>query len=217
MAQRKTIALVIFALVLASLAYWWFAGRGPAVETTAYTESFDAPGTWTVGDDPNASASVHDGVYELFVELTGDVFWGSAGRNFADGVYEVEATPLEGAINNGYGLLFRINNEDKNFYMFKVSSDGYVWIGRCRNNCAEAEALVEQDWFASAAVAQGLGTTNHLRVIAGGPEMAFFVNDTEVGRATDDTLPSGDVGLIAETFTPEGLRVAFDNFKFTPD
>ena len=44
----------------------------------------------------------------------------------------------------------------------------------------------------------------------------FFVNDVQVGQVTDETLEAGDIGLLAETFTPGGLRVAFDNFTVLP-
>ncbi len=99
--------------------------------------------------------------------------------------------------------------------MFKVSSDGFVFIGRCDDSCLETEVLVSQDWFSSPAVNQGL-ETNILRISALGPEMTFFVNDIEVGRVTDESLKSGDIGLLAETFAPGGIVVAFDNFKVTP-
>ena len=123
---------------------------------------------------------------------------------------------MEGALDNGYGMLFRVNSEDGRFYMFKVSSDGFVFIGLCDSSCADVQVLADRDWFGSLAVNQGLGATNRLRVVATGPEMIFYVNDTEVGRVEDDTLGQGDIGMMAETFTPEGLTVAFDNFSVTP-
>ena len=46
--------------------------------------------------------------------------------------------------------------------------------------------------------------------------MIFYVNDEEVGRATDDSLDKGDIGLLTETFAPGGLQVAFDNFSVQP-
>ena len=51
---------------------------------------------------------------------------------------------------------------------------------------------------------------------AAGPDLTFFVNVVEVGRVTDEALQAGDIGLWTETFTPGGLRVAFDNFSVTP-
>ncbi len=216
--NRRTIIFSALIIILLAFAGWWFLLRdsGPAIETNPFTDTFDEVGTWTVGDDATATGTIQNGVYNISVEESGAIFWVSGGRNFANAEYEVAATPIEGTVDNGYGMLFRVNNEEKNYYLFKVSSDGFVWIGRCATNCTESTALVERDWFASDAVLQGLGLTNILRVQASGSDMIFYVNDTEVGRTTDETYTAGDIGLIAETFAPGGLQVEFDNFTVTP-
>jgi hypothetical protein len=216
--KRRTILLAGIPIIVIAFLAWWFLLRdsGPPVEEAGYSETFDEAGTWPVGDDGTATGTIRDGVYEMFVELSGDIFWVTGGRNFANAVYEVAATPVEGTIDNGYGLLFRVDNEENAFYIFKVSSDGYVYIGRCINSCTELTALVDRDWFASDAVQQGLNITNILRVEADGSDMIFYVNDAEVGRATDEELTQGDIGLVAETFSPGGLRVQFDNFSVMP-
>jgi hypothetical protein len=216
--SRRAIFFTAVSLILIGALAWWFLLRdsGPPLERGAYADSFDEAGSWTVGDDATATGTVRNGVYEMSVELSGDIFWVTGGRNFADGRYEVAATPVEGVIDNGYGMLFRVDSDDSNFYVFKVSSDGYVFIGRCSDSCAQATPLVERDWFASEAVLQGQNVTNILSVEAGGSDMIFYVNGTEVGRASDETLSQGDIGLVAETFAPGGLRVQFDDFNVTP-
>jgi hypothetical protein len=214
---RRRYIVAAAVIVVIGLLIWQFALRsGPRPETEPYNETFDAVGTWTAGEGATSAGVVADGVYEMSVDLSGDIVWATAGRVFADGVYEVEATPLEGAVDHGYGMLFRVDNEDGRFYMFKVSSDGYVFAGLCDNSCAEVQVLADLDWIGSPAVNQGLEATNRLRVDASGAELIFYVNDTEVGRVEDNTLGKGDVGLMAETFTPEGLTIAFDNFSVTP-
>lgn len=208
---------LVAALVLVGVLIWrLIVGAGPPVQTSAYSETFDTAGSWTAGFGANAEGVVEDGVYNMSIDLSGDTFWATAGRNLADGVYEVEATPLEGTLDNGYGMIFRVDGGEQSFYVFKISSDGYVFIGHCAENCAQTESLVGQDWFPSPAVNQGLGITNHIRVIASGPEMIYYVNGIEVGQIFDETLENGDIGLLAETLSPGGLRVAFDNFKVTP-
>jgi len=197
---------------------WWFFLRdvGPPLERGPYSEPFNEAGSWTVGDDATATGTIQNGVYEMSIEQSGDIFWVTAGRKFADAAYEVAATPVEGTLDNGYGMLFRVDDKDSAFYIFKISSDGYVYIGRCIESCADVTVLVDRDWFASDAVQQGLNVTNILRVEASGSDMIFYVNGTEVGRATDEELEQGDIGLVAETFTPGGLRVQFDNYSVMP-
>ena len=215
--DRGRFVIAAVAIVIAGIFVWLFFVRDRSrPETEPYNETFDSVGSWTAGEGATSAGVVADGVYEMSLDLSGEIAWATGGRVFGDGVYEVEATPVEGALDNGYGMLFRADNEDGRFYMFKVSSDGFVFIGLCEDSCAEVQALVERDWFGSPAVNQGLGATNRLRVVADGPDLIFYVNDTEVGRVEDDTLGQGDIGLMAETFTPEGLTVAFDNFSVTP-
>jgi hypothetical protein len=215
--RRTIISIVALAIALLLIGAWWLLPRVfSPVETEPYLETFDDVGGWTAGEGASATGQVSDGAYEMVIDLSGDSFWATAGRNFADGVYQVEATPLEGAEDNGYGMLFRVDAEAEQFYVFKVSSDGYVYIGLCSDSCADQMALIGRDWFESPAVIQGLGVTNVLRVLASGPDLTFYVNDVEVGRVTDETLQAGDIGLLSETFTPGGLRLAFDNFSVEP-
>lgn len=208
-------ALVLL-LVIVLIAWQLFGQSGPTVQSEPFQETFDSIGTWTTGEDVNAVGIVADGVYEMSLEQSGDIFWVTAGQTFADGEYEVEITPLEGAQDNGYGMLFRVNEEDDSFYVFKVSSDGFVFIGYCADSCLEQTALVGEDWFATNAVKQGFGVTNSLRAVVSGSDMTFYINGEEVGNASDDVLRRGDIGLMAETFTPGGLRVTFDNFTVMP-
>lgn len=218
-AQKRRISLLVSLLIiviLVLLAGRFITSRNSRPQTEPYLESFDSVGDWTAGEGVNAEGTIVDGAYQMSVELSGDIFWATAGQNFADGTFEVEATPMDGVADNGYGMLFRIDDEGNNFYVFKVSSDGYVFAGLCSDRCLEQQVLLAADWFATPAVRTGLGVTNVLRAEVSGPDMIFYVNDEEVGRATDNTLRKGDIGLLAETFAPGGLRVAFDNFSVQP-
>lgn len=184
-------------------------GNGP------YLETFDDPGDWSTGNDTYSEGQVVDGVYDLLIKGEDVSRWASAAREFGDGVYQVEATQVEGPIDNGYGMLFRADPDAGDFYLFKVSGDGFVWIGRYVDG-VESEAIVGEHWFASPAVRQGTGVTNVLRVRAESGNLIFYVNDQEVGRVTDNSFASGDIGVFAQTLGFPGVRVHFDNFSVTP-
>lgn len=181
-----------------------------------YEETFDDAGKWGIGEDLEASGEVTGGRYEFLVNANLGLFWATAGERMSDGVYQVEATQLEGPLDNGYGMMFRVDSDNNSFYLFEVSGDGYVWIGLCENSCEEEQPLVGNGWVSSDAVNQGLDVTNILRVRAEGGNMIFFVNDQEVGRVTDNTLSRGDIGIMVETLGQGGVLVAFDNFTVTP-
>ena len=184
--------------------------RGP------YEETFDDAGNWGTGEDQEARGEVTGGRYEFLVKADLGLFWATAGEDLSDGVYQVEATQLDGPLDNGYGLMFRVDPDSNSFYLFEVSGDGYVWIGVCEDSCEEEQPLVGNGWVASEAVSQGLNATNVLRARAEGGNLIFFVNDQEVGRVTDNTLRQGDIGIIVETLGQGGVLVAFDNFTVTP-
>lgn len=180
-----------------------------------YAEPFDEPGTWTVGDDTYTEGKIESGVYDLLIKGDDVRRWTHAGESFGDGVYQVETTQVEGPLDNGFGMIFRADTDAGNFYLFKISGDGYVWIGRYRDS-AEEMAIVGNHWIQSTAVQQGLNATNVLRVQAESGNLIFFVNNQEVGRITDNAFSSGDIGLFAETLGSPGVRVHFDNFTVEP-
>jgi len=180
-----------------------------------YVETFNDPGNWSSGDDTYTEGRVIDGVYDLLIKGDDVSRWASAGEDFSDGIFEVEAIQIEGPLDNGYGMLLRADTESGDFYLFKISSDGYVWIGRYRDE-AEEEAIVGSHWFESAAVIQGLNQSNKLRVEAESGNLIFSVNGQEVGRVTDNSFQSGDIGLFAQTLGFGGVNVQFDNYTVTP-
>jgi len=181
-----------------------------------YSETFDEPGSWRVENSSDVVGEVHDGIFDFTVAADELTSWTTAGENFSDGIYSVEATQVAGPDNNAYGMLFRVDDENDNFYSFQISGDGFVWIGRYRDGGAEeAEPIVNDWWFESPVINQG-NATNKLSVQAEGQNLIFFVNDQEVGRVTDDAFSSGDIGLMVRTLGVGGVQVQFDNFSVAP-
>jgi hypothetical protein len=188
-----------------------------ACQSGPYAETFDKSGDWGSGSSADVEGRVDNGVYEMHVKSNSGLYLATAGEYFGDGIYEVEATQVDGPLNNGYGILFKVDEETDSFYVFEISGDGWIWIGRCADLCeSEQVALVGGDWFRSPAVNQGLQATNGLRVVVDGTLMTFFVNGVEVGRTSDDLLTEGDIAVMVEALGESGVRVIFDNFRFTP-
>lgn len=182
-----------------------------------YNETFDDAGDWRVASDSNVTGEVIDGVYDFHVLANNFAFWTTAGLDFRNGRYQVEATQVDGPVDNGYGMIFRVDDENDDFYSFQISGDGYVWIGRYLDGgTEEAEPIIDEWWFPSEAVNQGLNVKNQLAVQAEGANLIFFVNDQEVGRVTDDTFANGDIGLMVQTLGIGDVNVQFDNFSVTP-
>lgn len=202
----KSGLLTAVALFLALIA----AGCTSAGGGLPYEETFDQQGAWSTGEDAFSVGQVADAVYD-FTLLESDLTrWAAAGQSFADGVYSVDARPVAGPLDNGYGLLFRANPEKGDFYLFEISADGYAWIGRYVDG-AEDATIVGSHWFATPAVNQGLNVTNNLRVEAVAGNLIFSVNGQEIGRVTDNTFAEGDIGLLVQSFGESGVQIQFDN------
>ena len=187
--------------------------NAPGSAGLLYEATFDEPGSWGTGRQEGATGAVTDGVYELGIEASRGFFWTAAGASLADGYFEVDVMQTAGSSDSAFGLLLRAEHEVESFYVFEISADGYVWIGWCRRNCAEATSLVEDGWFASEAINQGLSARNTLLVTADGPHLTFFINGSEVGKVDDERATAGDVGLFGETFGDGGLVVQFDDLR----
>lgn len=182
-----------------------------------YTETFETIGNWGTGRSTQVEGQVRNNAYELYVKSNHGLFLASAGKKFGDGIYQIEATQLEGPLNNGYGLVFKLDEEKDAFYTFEISGDGYIWIGYCEGLCEDtAIALVGGDWYPSPAVLTGRHATNRLQVIVERPLMTFLVNGVEIGRTSDTRLAEGDIGVMVEALGEGNIRVAFDNFEFSP-
>ena len=207
--NKHPTVLILCGLFLALLA--------TACQTGPYVETYDKTGKWGSGSSADVEGHVDNGVYELLVKSNSGVYLATAGESFGDGVYEVEATQVAGPLNNGYGFLYKLDEDTDSFYVFEISGDGWIWIGRCADLCeSEQVALVGGDWFRSPAVNQGLQATNSLRVVVDGTLMTFYVNGVEVGRTSDDRLTEGDIAVMVEALGESGVRVIFDNFRYTP-
>lgn len=202
---------VVLLLALTLLAACQNLGQG----LLPYEETFDSPGEWSTGEDTFSVGTVENGVYNFLITENDISRWASSGRSFSDGIFELEATAVEGPLDNGFGMIFRADPEAGDFYLFKISSDGFVWIGRYADG-AEETPIIGNHWFESPAVEQGLGVTNRLRVAAEAGNLIFYVNDQEVGRVTDNTFREGDVGLLAQALGGSGVRVHFDNLSVRP-
>lgn len=185
----------------------------------SYEETFDNPGNWVIETSPEAETAIVDGRYHFLLKSDNRLHWSTAGLTFGDGIYEVEATQLDGPLDNGYGMIFRVQDDNQTFYALEVSGDGYVRISRfcSEEKCDDPEqGVMAEGWFPSEAVNAGLNAMNRLRVRAEAGNMIFFVNEQEVGRVTDNELRRGDIGVIVEPLGEGGILIAFDNFRVLP-
>jgi hypothetical protein len=106
------------------------------------------------------------------------------------------------------GLICRLVDE-RNFYFFVISSDGYYGIGKTQEGRA---SFLGMEQMARHEAIHADGQVNRLRADCIAELLIFYVNDQLVGSALDSDFPRGDVGLLAGAFEEGGVEVLFDNF-----
>lgn len=246
---RRIFVLLTLALVLAGviLVNRWLTGwqfvvpeRPGVLYAAAFDDQAEFNDEWRLYPG-RLSAGIEDD--QLVIEV-GDFNAGAfsfAQPHFADFDLRVVTRAVGGPVDNGYGVIFRLQNRDNDspsddsYYMFLISSDGYYRVVR---RVASRERIIS-DWIPSSAISQGIDAVNHLRVVGQGSRFQFFVNDTLLelcipndpeGISTymmdtciqgtmydaleDDSIPAGQLGVVAiSTETGgSGVRVAFDDF-----
>ena len=120
-----------------------------------------------------------------------------------DFTLEVEATPMSGPDFNGYGLVYRAQDEAR-YTVFAVGSDGYYGVMRLEGG-AETPLV---DWQQFPHIRRGR-QANRLRVACARATCQFYINDEYATSVEDDTWTTGDVGLWVRSFEDGAVAAEF--------
>jgi hypothetical protein len=129
------------------------------------------------------------------------------GQSYDNFTLEIEAAPLSGPGFNGYGLIYRAQ-DDVHYYAFAVGSDGYYAVLQVDGD--EETPLVAWQQFPH--VHRGVGA-NRLRVACAGTTCRFYINDEYATTVEDGTWLAGDVGLWVHSFAGEVVAVQFEGAR----
>lgn len=184
----------------------------PANLALIYEDDFDDSASgWDDAFDTYTTKQYGNNRYQIEVTTSNLVAWGLANRDVADFEVEVEAKFEDGGLSNGYGLLFRFQDRE-NFYRFDISGDGYYLLSKF----VKGEWTTLKDWAASPAIKTG-NSANILKVAAFGPSITVWANGQQLASFQDDSLPHGNFGFFAGTFSDPHIWASFDNLKlWTP-
>ncbi|MCA9920222.1 MAG: DUF1080 domain-containing protein, partial [Anaerolineales bacterium] len=166
-------------------------------------------GNWVMeGDNAGQTAVINE---RLVIELADNSimqFTTLPDQTFDNFILEVDAQLLEGDLGSSYGVLFRMQDTTR-FYRFEITGDGLFMVER-RDGESGWTRFVDR-WTEAAAIKQGLGSVNQLRVEALGQNISLYVNDQLVHQFSDTAYSSGTIALDAGTFVQPQAKVAFDN------
>lgn len=172
-----------------------------------YQESFtDNTSGWDRVINDGGIMDYDSGGYRILVRQPNMNYWSTPEMNFGDVRVEVDVTKLNGPDENRMGLMCRYQNG--NYYFFVISNDGYYGIGKFING--QASLMGDSD-MSPIPIVQ-LEPLNHLRADCVGDMLRFYVNYTEIANVQDGELQTGDVGVMAGSFSEPGVDVLFQNF-----
>lgn len=181
----------------------------PPLTTLPYTDDFSNPQSgWQTLNDLSADVKYDSGALRITVKQENVTQWSAAGKLFKDGVIEVDAKPIAGPTDNGFGILFRMKDR-KNYYHFEISSDGYWKAGWVVDGAWKDWA----DWQPHPAIKTN-GESNRLKVVMKGEKFTFFINDQEITTIEDKQFAQGDIALFALSLLGQpGTDITFDNLS----
>lgn len=165
---------------------------------------------WREYNQGGAVVEIVDGTLNISTSQTGQIWWTNAGRDLSDVIITVQARQTSGPNNNAYGVLCRYQDE-KNFYIFLISGDGYYAVGKYETGRDQITYLTPNgEYVFSEVINQGVAT-NLLRVSCVGNELSLSVNGLPLISVTDSSFVGGDVGLGVSTLEPGTAVVQFDD------
>lgn len=169
-----------------------------------YITTFDDG--WPTLEDEQSKLYVDGGLLVFELGLNTRRYLETTVIDEADIVAEVEATPSTCPEGGGYGMFFRLSDEN-NYYALTIFCDGRVAV-YARVDGALSDPLLEATLPDGIDAAAG---SHLIRLGALGEQFTVHMDGQFVGSFGSDLLDSGDVALYASTTGGGTLRVAFDN------
>jgi len=215
----KRFGLALSVLILASLACQTLAPGGdvtPPPTDALFEDDFSNPlaNDWGTGTDSEATLSIEDGAYRLMIAVPQNLFWTTPGKSFTDARIDVDAEKTGGPDAAEYGVICRYTEDDSGnyqFYYLVIAGDTYAAIIKVVDS-EQVEISARDIPFEAI---RGGNASNHITAECIGNRLTLSANGTQLFSETDDSLPSGDAGLIAATYEEGGIDVRFDNFVVT--
>jgi hypothetical protein len=174
-----------------------------------FADDFSQPtGNWKTGDFDGALVEYRVGGMRILVNEAYRDAWSVAGKRFRDVKLGVESALINGPLDNHYGLICRYQN-DRNYYVFLISSDGYAAVGKVRDGDYQVLGSGQMEYFE--AIQQG-NAVNQIWAECDGDQLTLAVNRQTVIETRDSDFMEGDVGLLAGAYETAGVDVFFDHF-----
>ena len=178
-----------------------------------FTDDFSGSCKLAEGDSDKRTYKCENGGYTM-LNKTGTARWVYYNDEYSDLVMEADARVVSGPAFIEYGLIFRVSSDGKSYYGVTLTRDGKYTIWRCDDPCVDGTDFVDLIPYTTAPAVKTGTTSNRIKVVMQGNQIAAYVNDTWVNTVTDDFYGSGTVGFFINNKDPNS-QVAFKNLKIS--
>ncbi len=206
-----SIILALLALLISACQPDDEIGAVPSGGVLFQDDFHETTGRWKLSQDAHGLAEYAAGGIRITVNAAAADYFTVAGLDLADVAIDVATLKVGGPDNNDYGVICRYQNAS-NFYFLKITSDGYYVIGKFKDD--QMMLLGMTDYQPTDVVLKG-PQVNYIHVDCKGSTLRLMVNGVKLAEVQDTDFITGDVGLIAGTFSEPGVAVLFDNFSVT--
>jgi hypothetical protein len=174
-----------------------------------YQDIFSNPQSgWGELTEAAGTSGYINGAYHFTLKEPNVNLWSHPGMTFTNLHEEVSVMAVSGPQTNRMGLVCRLK-DDKNYYFFTISADGYYGIGKMKDG--QTSLLTGDAMQPHASILTG-NQINRLGADCIGNVLMLYVNNAMITSATDNDFTSGDVGILAGSFDQPGSDIYFDNF-----
>lgn len=187
--------------------------RPSQIDSGTFTDEFipDEAGRWVFEADELGSTSIVNEQLVITINTPNTIQYSTLTEpTFSDFLLEVDTWQRSGSSESSFGVLFRME-DDQQFYRFEITGTGLFMIER--RNADNTWTRLIPEWTATPALNKGLNVPNRLKIIATGPDMAFYANDILLTQVRDDRYASGRIGLDAGTFSGGSVQASFDSLS----
>jgi len=139
-----------------------------------YQDFFSNPESgWGNLDNQAGKTGYVEGAYHIFLEQPNLNLWTHPGKNFSAVRAEVSLMPFSGPPSNRMGVICRLL-DDKNFYFFAISADGFYGIGKMKDG--QTHLLTGGEMLPHNSILTG-SQINRLRADCKGNLLSLYVNN----------------------------------------
>lgn len=187
---------------------------GPKSWPSVISDDFEVDdGSWVTGESEDTLATINwgitEGTYNWQAEAnSGFVWWVLPEADLVSRFYlAADVTLAEGPEDAEMGLVFRSDGESS-YYTYIINNQGAYSVSL--HSPSGWETLLE--WGPSNDIL--VGQSNRLSVIAEGDRFLFFIHDRYQAGMQDDSLESGEAGLIIGlSYDGDEAAWVFDNYE----